>query len=35
MTITAAFQRMKRRMRFSSHSSPGYSGCSSGGMVLT
>ena len=34
-TITAAFQRMKARMRRSMSSSPGKKGSSSGGMVLT
>ena len=34
-TITAAFQRMKARMRRSRSSSPGNNGSSSGGMVLT
>jgi hypothetical protein len=35
ITITAAFQRMNRRMRRSMSSSPGNHGSSSGGMVLT
>ena len=35
MTMTAAFQRMKARMRRSMYSSPGNQGSSSGGMVLT
>ena len=35
MTITAAFQRMKARMRRSTYSSPGNHGSSSGGMELT
>ena len=34
-TITAAFQRMKARMRRSMYSSPGNHGSCSGGMVLT
>ena len=34
-TITAAFQRMKARMRRSRSSSPGKNGSSSGGMVFT
>ena len=34
-TITAAFQRMKALMRRSRYSSPGNSGSSSEGMVLT
>ena len=34
-TITAAFQRMKARMRRSMSSSPGKKGSSSGGIVLT
>ena len=34
MTMTAAFQRMKARMRRSMSSSPGNQGSSSAGMVL-
>ena len=34
VTITAAFQRMKARMRRSMYSSPGNHGSCSGGMVL-
>ncbi len=34
-TMTAAFHRMNRRIRRSMSSSPGNSGCSSSGIVLT
>ena len=34
MTMAAAFQRMKRRMRRSTSSLPGKKGCSEAGMVL-
>ena len=34
-TMTAAFQRMKRLIRFSRKSSPGNDACSSVGIVLT
>ena len=34
MTMAAAFQRMKRRMRRSTCSLPGKKGCSEAGMVL-